>query len=219
MSCCTDPGCSGFFTERVARRDARAYRRKGLGGTSAAIARYLVEGGVEGATVLEVGGGVGALQLELLKAGASRATNVELSPAYEVEARDLAGETGLQDRIERRLADFARAGDDVPRADVVVMNRVVCCYPEYETLVRAAAERTGRTLVMTFPRDAWWTRAFVTAVAFVQKIRRQSFRPYVHPPPAILAAAERCGLEVVRDRVGPVWQLVALARDVARGQK
>ena len=211
MTCCADPDCGGFFTERVARRDAKGYRRKGLGSLSGSIVRFLADRGVEGATVLEAGGGIGAIQLELLKAGAANATNVELSPAYERDAEELLREADMTDRVERRLGDFAQ-GDGIAPADLVVLNRVVCCYPDYETLVGAAAERTKRTLVMTFPRDAWWTRAGVGAIAVVQRVRRQSFRPYVHPPGAIVAAAQRHGLELVRDRVGPVWQLVALDR-------
>ena len=77
VTCCADPDCGGFFTERVARRDAKGYRRKGLGSLSGSIVRFLADRGVEGATVLEAGGGIGAIQLELLKAGAANATNVE----------------------------------------------------------------------------------------------------------------------------------------------
>jgi magnesium-protoporphyrin O-methyltransferase len=78
-----------------------------------------------GREVLEVGGGVGALQLELLRRGVERATNVELSPAYEQEAEALAREAGVEDRVDRRLLDFAREGADVDPADIVLMHRVV----------------------------------------------------------------------------------------------
>jgi magnesium-protoporphyrin O-methyltransferase len=196
----------------VARRDARRYRKKGLTGTAEQIVRYLVGRGVRGRTVLEAGGGIGAVHLELLKAGAERATNVELSPAYEAQAEELLREAGAHDRVERLVADFAQ-GDEVAPAELVVLDRVVCCYPDYDALVGAAARRTQRTLVMTFPRDAWWTRAFVGAIALVQRLRRQEFRPYVHLPSAIVAAATRRGLRLVRDDVGSIWQLVALDRE------
>jgi magnesium-protoporphyrin O-methyltransferase len=214
VTCCADPGCDSFFTERVARRDARRYRRKGLTGTAEQIVRYLVERGVRGRTVLEAGGGIGAVHLELLKAGAERAANVELSPAYEAQAAELLREAGVRDRVERLIADFAQT-DGVGPADLVVLDRVVCCYPDYDALVGAAARRTQRTLVMTFPRDAWWTRAFVGAVALVQRLRRQEFRPYVHPTSAIVDAARRQGLELARDSIGPIWQLAAFDRPLS----
>src|SRR5712691_1151450 len=101
--CCPPAGCE-VFTERVARRDAQRYRRRGLGKVARRLVA-LVAG--KGAEVLEVGGGVGAMQIELLRAGAERAVNVELSPAYEPEAEKLLRETGLEERVERHVLDFA----------------------------------------------------------------------------------------------------------------
>ena len=89
MNCCSAKGCDEFFTERVARRDAARYRRTGIDGSAQPVVDFVREHGVEGSSVLEVGGGVGAIQLELLKAGAARAENVELSPAYEPYAAEL----------------------------------------------------------------------------------------------------------------------------------
>jgi magnesium-protoporphyrin O-methyltransferase len=196
----------------VAQRDARAYRRKGLTGPAARIRDLLRRHGLEGSTVLEVGGGVGALHLELLKAGAATATNVELSPAYEPYAAGLAREAGLEARVQRRLLDFAREAEGLAPADLVVLNKVVCCYPDYESLVGAAADRTRRLLVMSFPRDSWWTRTGISAVNLLQRLRRNPFRAYVHPPAEIVAAAGKHGLRPVLEERGPIWQLAAVER-------
>src|SRR5215208_2213041 len=113
MSCC-DPGRYGsFFNGRFARRIARKYRKRGLDGPSSRIAEYLRSRGLEGATVLEIGGGVGEIQVELLKAGAARSLNLELSPEYDPEAMRLAEENGVGDRIERRLHDIAAEPESV----------------------------------------------------------------------------------------------------------
>jgi SAM-dependent methyltransferase len=210
--CCSGPACGEFFTERVAQRDARAYRRKGLTGPAARIRDVLSRCGLEGSTVLEVGGGVGALHLELLQAGAATATNVELSPAYEPYAAGLAREAGLEARVQRRLLDFAREAEVLAPADLVVLNKVVCCYPDYESLVGAAADRTRRLLVMSFPRDSWWTRTGIGAVNLVQRLRRNPFRAYVHPPAEIVAVAGRHGLRPVLEERGRIWQLAAVER-------
>ncbi len=92
--------------------------------------------------MLEVGGGVGEIQIELLKRGAARTVNLELSSAYDAEAERLLREAGLEERAERRLHDIAVEPDGVEPADVVVLRRVVCCYPDYERLLGAAAEQT-----------------------------------------------------------------------------
>ncbi len=136
MTCCSAKGCDEFFTERVARRDAVRYRRAGIDGNARRVFDFARRRGLEGRTVLEVGGGIGALQLEFLQAGASRAENVELSPAYEPYAVELLQAAGLEGRVERHLLDFASQADDVQSADVVVLHKVVCCYRTTRRLLR-----------------------------------------------------------------------------------
>jgi SAM-dependent methyltransferase len=212
MGCCGGKGCDEFFNEKVARRDAEQYRRKGLTGPGRRIVDFLRGRGIEGATVLEIGAGTGSLSLELLKAGGAHATGVELSPSYERHALELAREAGLEERVERRVLDFAEAPQGVAPADAVVLNRVVCCYPDYERLVGAAASRTERYLLLTFPKDVWWTRLGARAGNFVERLRRQSFRVFIHPPAAVLGVAEAHGLRRVAAHTGILWHFAALER-------
>ncbi len=128
--CCSPKGYRWVFSERSARAEAKRYRRKGLDSTSRRIVDFLVAHGVKDRTVLEVGGGIGAIQIELLKAGASRTTSVELTPTYEEVAQGLLEDAGLADRVDRKLLDFAQDAGQVAPADVVIMNRVICCYPD-----------------------------------------------------------------------------------------
>lgn len=213
MRCCSPPrGYTTLFSKRAARRDARRYREGGLDETGEEMVTFLRERGVEGATVLEVGGGVGALQLELLKAGAARATNLELSPEYEDAAAQLAQEAGVAERVERRLGDLVADPGLAGEADAVLMHRVVCCYPDYDALVGAAAERARRYLVMSFPRPRLLIRAGMGAVNLAARLLRWEYRTWVHPPEAIVAAAERRGLTVAAESSGRIWQVAALER-------
>ena len=84
--CCNPGGCDRFFTPRLARRVAGRYRGRGLDRAARRLVGFLGEAGVGGATVLEVGGGVGGIRIELLRRGAERSVNLELLPAYEREA-------------------------------------------------------------------------------------------------------------------------------------
>ena len=165
-----------------------------------------------GYTVLEIGGGIGDIQLELLKTGAARATNVELATQYERVASELIHESGLDDRVERRLGDFVREADAIPGADVVVMNRVVCCYPDADAMVSAAADHARRFLVMTIPVDRWWTRLAIAVENILFALRSDTFRAYVHSTSAVLATAQRRGLRPVEHSRGFIWQLIALER-------
>ena len=212
MSCCSGKGCDEFFNERVARRDARRYRRKGLDGNARRIVELVRHRGVEGKTLLEVGGGIGAIQLELLKAGAVRAVNVELSTAYDPYAAELLRVKGLEARADRRVLDFAERAEELEPADVVVLHRVVCCYPDYETLVGAAAEHARDQLLLTFPRDVWWTRLGLGTINRLQRLRRRAFRVYLHAPVAIMDVASSRGLELATRERGRLWELVSFER-------
>jgi 2-polyprenyl-3-methyl-5-hydroxy-6-metoxy-1,4-benzoquinol methylase len=212
--CCSARGVDEFFTENVARRDARRYRRRGLDANAQRVVSFVRREGVDGRTVLEVGGGVGAIQLELLRAGAAASVNVELSAAYEPYAAQLADEAGLGGRTERRVLDFAMQGDEIAAADVVVLHKVVCCYPDYETLVGAAAGHAKHELALTFPRDVMWMRLGLAVINLLQRMRRRSFRVYLHPPAAVLAVANAHGLEPASRHRGLVWEFAGLTRRV-----
>jgi tRNA1(Val) A37 N6-methylase TrmN6 len=211
------PGCCArdyekVFGRKTAAKDARSFRRRGLRGSAAALAD--LAGDVEGESVLEVGGGVGAIELALLEAGAERATNVELAATYEGEAAELIAERDLQDRVERRIADFVADADTIAPHDVVVMHRVVCCYPDVDALVGAAAERTRRRLLMTYPQERIVVRAVLSVVNTVLRTTGSTFRVYVHPVERMAAAAGAHGLTLAeRRRHGVAWESAAYSRD------
>ena len=208
-SCCTPSGYRKIFGAKTARHDLRKYRRRGLDETARRIADFLVGRGVEGDSVLEVGGGVGAIQLELLNAGAAQTTNVELSPEYEPYAAELLdGDT----RVERRIGDFVRDVVELEPADDVVLHRVVCCYPDPEALVGAAADHARRRLVLSFPPDTALFRAGSAVLNAFLALTRTEFRTFVHPAAAILAPARARGLEPALDTRTRMWRIVGFER-------
>jgi magnesium-protoporphyrin O-methyltransferase len=210
--CCDPRGCDEFFSPRFARRVAKRYRKKGLDKPSRRMVEFVAGRGVEGATVLEVGGGVGEIQLELLKRGAARATNLELSPAYDREAAALSRENGFEGRVDRRLHDIAVDPDAVEPADVVVLHRVVCCYPDYERLLGAAADHARRMLVFSHPPRNVVSRAFVGAQNVAFRLMRREFRTFAHPPEAMLGVLRARGLEPVYAHGGLPFQVEGLER-------
>jgi hypothetical protein len=212
MSCCTPSGYRTIFGSGLADRDARRYRRKGLTGSAQWLADALEAAGVGGRTVLEVGGGVGGLQIELLGAGADRATNVEIVETYEGAAGELIAEHGLSGRVERRVADFGAEADETPAADVVIMHRVICCYPDPDVLMDAACTHARERVAITIPRESAWIRAGFQLMNAWYRLRRIDFRAYVHPLDAMLAVAGRRGFEVAERQRGSLWQSFVLER-------
>jgi 2-polyprenyl-3-methyl-5-hydroxy-6-metoxy-1,4-benzoquinol methylase len=208
--CCT-PDCGRFFNRRVADHDAKRYRERGLTGSARGL--VALAGDVNGASVLDVGGGVGGIELDLIAAGASRATSVELSPAYENAAHALLGERDLEERVTRVVGDFVAEADTIDAHDVVVMHRVVCCYPDAGALVRTAAEKAQRRLLLTYPQRRTIVRAGLAAVNAFLRMSRAGFRVYAHPFAEIAAAAEAEGLSLERRvKHGLLWESAAFAR-------
>ena len=212
-SCCDPRGCDRFFGRRFARHVARRYRKRGLNRTSQRIVAFLEREGIEGASVLEIGGGIGEIHIELLRRGAARAVNLELSGAYDDLARELLREQGMAERAERRLHDIAADPGAVEPADVVVLHRVVCCYPDYERLLGAAADHARRVVVFSHPPHNLGSRAFVGAQNVLFRAMRREFRTFAHPPRAMLGVLEDRGLEIRFRHRGIPWQIEGLARD------
>jgi 2-polyprenyl-3-methyl-5-hydroxy-6-metoxy-1,4-benzoquinol methylase len=206
-----------MFGPRFARHLASRYRKRGLDKTAARIVGYLADRGVDGATVLEIGGGVGDIQLELLDKGASRTTNLELVNAYDTDASDLAESAGMRERMTRRQADIAATPDVVEAHDIVVLHRVVCCYPDYERLLTAAADHAKRLLVFSHPPDNWASRTATRLQNLGFRVTGKSFRTFTHPPAAMVAVAEGRGMRADYAYRGPVWQVVGLARAATAG--
>jgi magnesium-protoporphyrin O-methyltransferase len=191
---------------------ARRYRRRGLDDAETLMVDFLAADGLAGATVLEIGGGVGEIGVELLRRGASSLVGLELSTAYDEDAQRLARDAGVADRVERRILDIAATPDLVQPADVVVFHRVVCCYPDHELLLSAAADRCRARLAFSHPPRDLGSRAMLAVENAFHALRGREFRAFAHPPEEMLAVLTAHGLRpVVSDRAG-LWRVQGLAR-------
>ena len=206
-SCCPPRGYGRMFNARFARRRARRYRRRGLDPTARRMVALLPADAIAGGTVLEIGGGVGAIQLELLRRGAVHATSLELSDAYDAAAEQLLAEAGLRDRVDRRLLDIATSDAAVEPADIVVLHCVVCCYPDYVRLLAAAADHARRAVVLSFPPRNALSRAVMATQNAVFRLIGSEFRVFAHPPREMLAVLAERGLRTAPILRSGLWQV------------
>ncbi|NLG23551.1 MAG: SAM-dependent methyltransferase [Actinomycetales bacterium] len=210
--CCDPRGCDRMFDQRFAAHRARTYRQHGLDRPQERMVDFLASVGIEGRSVLEIGGGVGEIPIDLLRRGASTATNVEIVRAYDEEARQLAREMGVADRISQVVGDVAVDPDLVAPADLVVLHRVVCCYPDVKRLLGAAAHLTGHALVLSHPPYNLLARGLIQIINLVERIRRMEYRSFDHDPDLMTEVLREGGLSVVHRRSGLVWQVVGAVR-------
>lgn len=214
MSDCCDATARHFGKDLV-ERELRLMEEKGPGRTTSELVELLEEAGVEDATVLDVGSGLGAASGALLDAGARRATLLDASEAYVEAARDRARDRGIGERVDYRVGDFVSLAPDLDTAGVVVLDRVVCCDPRMEAVLEAAAGRARRLLGLTYPRDRLSVRTVIGLQNLGRRLRGDEFRVRVHPVEAIREILEQEGLRLRSLRRTFVWEIVLYQRDRA----
>jgi len=181
MACAQCVGIAQEFDDGMARRELRSYRRRGPSKTTRMMLGAIRRFGVERATFLDVGGGVGVIQHELIEAGAAAGTSVDASPAYLETARAEAERRGYAARMRYVLGDFVETSSALDPADVVTLDRVICCYHDMPALVDSAASRSRRLVGLVFPRsEKWLVRFGVRLINLVQTLRRRPFRVFAH---------------------------------------
>lgn len=193
MSCCHGEGCNAQFDVRQARHDLKRYHKEGPDPTTRALIDLLKGAGVQGANLLDVGGGVGAIHHELLDAGLHAATQVDASRAYLEVAQQEASTRGHGDRVRFVAGDFVKVAGEVAEADVVTLDRVICCYGDMEALVRASAGKAKRLYGAVFPRDHWYLKPAFGSINLWKRITGSRFRVFLHPVAAIDAAIRAQG--------------------------
>jgi magnesium-protoporphyrin O-methyltransferase len=194
------------FDEEGARRDLLAYRADGASGSTRRLIDALLTQGVAGATLLDIGGGIGVVQLALLAAGAARSVDVDASAPYLHAAEAEAAERGFGERTEYRHGDFVALADAVADADVVTLDRVICCYPDVAALISASAARARRMYGLVYPVDRWWTRLAVRLANLLPRLSRSTYRGHVHPQRHVDRLIREAGLVAAYHHAGIVWQ-------------
>jgi magnesium-protoporphyrin O-methyltransferase len=213
-NCCRAGPCEEVFSSRVAAWDLRQYRRRGPGRLERHMLAAIPAGDLPGARVLEIGGGIGALQAELLLAGAQSGEVIELVGSYAPYARELAAALGIAGRSSFRVADLLAdpQAAAAASADIVLLNRVICCSADGLALTALAARLTRGTLLLSYPRDTLPVRWGSRLQHALFRLLQRQFRFFVRPASAIIAAAEAEGLTLVRWEQGLLWEFVALRR-------
>jgi 2-polyprenyl-3-methyl-5-hydroxy-6-metoxy-1,4-benzoquinol methylase len=200
------------FSEEEARSELRDYRKHGPPKQTKLILQAVHSLRLKKAELLDIGGGIGAIHHELLEDVAREATHVDASSAYLKFAKEEAARRGHSERVNFIHADFTDVASKLPKADIVTLDRVVCCYPDFRSLLKAAAEHSRHALAFTYPRETWYLRLGMKIANFFQRIRRDPFRVFLHPVAEMDALLKREGLERVSLRRLFVWEMALYRR-------
>jgi len=174
--------------------------------------------GVEGMTLLDIGGGIGAIQHELLSDGVRSATSIEASPAYIEAAKEEAERQGHADRVSQHYGNFTDLAPDIGPADIVTLDRVICCFHDMQRLVSLSVTKANQLYGVVYPRDTWWLKVGVACLNLALRVKRDPFRVYVHPTKGVEALMRDSGLEQRFYRKTAIWQVVVYAHRDYQGR-
>ena len=200
------------FSEAEARADIKSYHKRGPADQTKLILEALRSLEIKEAELLDIGGGIGVIHHELLHDMARGATHVDASSAYLKEAKEEAARRGHGERVQFVHADFTDIAADLPKADIVTLDRVVCCYPDFQGLLKAAADHSRKALALTYPRETWYLRFGFKVLNFFQRLRKDPFRVFLHPIAGMDALLKAEGFERITLRQLFVWEMALYQR-------
>ena len=212
MPCTQCQGIESEFDRRLAQRELRRYRRRGPTRSTKLLLEAIKPALTPDSTLLDIGGGVGAIHHELLDAGAVSAVHVDASPAYIDAATEEATRRRHLEAVEFVRGDFVTLAPGIAPVEVVTLDRVICCYPDMPALVGAAADKAQRILGAVYPPNVWWMRVAVRCINYVMRLRESEFRVFVHPTDAIESVLREHGLEPATRRRTLVWEVHTFTR-------
>ena len=189
------------------------YRKDGVAGTTGDLILAVTVDGVEGMTLLDIGGGLGGIQHALLDLGVAQAMHVDASSAYLRAAQEEAEVRKLNDNINFQQGDFVEIAESISQADIVTLDRVVCCYDDMEALVNLSAEKARNRYGLVFPRDLWLFRIFLPLVNFILSLRGSSFRIFLHNTQKIEQILSSKGLSPRVHKKAGFWQVLVYDRN------
>ena len=216
--CCEEDLAFLGYDGLNAAADLQRWRQGRLNPATQALIKVILSHGVEGTRVLDVGAGVGAVHVALLESGAAAAVDVDASRQFLETAREEAKRRGLDGRIEYRYGDFVEVGGDLPPADIVTLDSVICCYPYLEPLLDAATRSRPQLVGITYARDVWWMRAYMRLYNLMQALRRNPARYFVHRHAQLQRWMHEAGYRNVHEGGIRPWRVVLYRRsEMAEG--
>ncbi|TAK62269.1 MAG: class I SAM-dependent methyltransferase [Bacteroidetes bacterium] len=214
MSCCQScslQGTNDFFSSQ-SKRYLKTFHKKGLGKEQ----KYLLEGiatlDIQGCTALEVGCGVGGLHLTLMQHGVDYATGIDISEGMIAGARQLARELGLEKRVTYHVGDIVNLNEHIREADIVLLDKVVCCYEQVLRLIEVSSKKSVRVFAFTYPNPNFLVKISFKGLIALGVLLKWKFRPYWHDWNALLHTLETYGFTQTYNNSTIMWNICVMKR-------
>ncbi|MBD80928.1 MAG: hypothetical protein CL840_18570 [Crocinitomicaceae bacterium] len=214
MACEHCEGADRLFDLKGAKKELKVYKKRGALKATRHLIELLEEESFKDKSLLDIGGGIGILQWNHLENNGRDTTGVDASSGYLNIAEEVANEKGLSDKTRFLFGDFLDVHADIPEHDFVTMDKVICCYPDYKTLIKTASSKSKELLAVSFPMDgiiaefAQWL-----GIMFMKYIKNNPFRPYVHPVREIERVISESGFDLISQSRSFPWHIRVYKRN------
>jgi hypothetical protein len=209
MICCGHCRDAGdFFNERTARRELKRYLRRGPDKPTQLLIQSIQNNGVDDKTLLDIGGGIGAIQFELFEKGLQQSVNVDASEAYQRVSGEEARKRGYGENASYVFGDFVELAYSIPETDIVTLDKVICCYPDFQKLLQLSLQKCGQAYGLVYPKVNWFTKIGFKLVNIWFRIRRSEFRTYLHTPKVVDEIIRNNGYQKRSYESTIMWQIV-----------
>jgi len=196
-----------FFDLKGAKKELKKYRRKGAKSATKKLITFLNELNVSEKTLLDIGGGIGALQWNHLKQGGASTTDVDASSGYLKIAREYANENSWTEKSNFLAGDFYGDIGQIQKHDIVTMDKVICCYPDFKVLLQKAMDHCNETLALSFPIDGPISKFLSFFVKLWMKLNGSTFHPYIHEQKEIENLIHSGGFKLARSGFTFPWSV------------
>lgn len=212
MTSCQCDGIEQIFDEKSARKKLKKYIKKGPDKVTQLLIDALIKEGVNDLSLLDIGGGVGQVQFELLKNGVSEVTSVDASSGYIKVSKEEAARQGVENQITFHYGDIVEHAAELQPADIVSLVRVICCYDDMPALVESSASLANKFFAVVYPIEAWWTKLIFKTLNFFISLSSSPYRSFIHPTKAVEDILQRLGFQRIFHQTKMEWQIVVFSR-------
>ncbi|MGD8402966.1 MAG: methyltransferase [Anaerolineales bacterium] len=212
MSCCQCQGIEELFSEEYVAKELKRYRKRGPDKTTRMLINALKEEDVRGLTLLDIGGGLGAIQHEMLGAGVQSAIDVEASIAYLNATKEETARRGYAEQVSYQHGNFVNLAENVAPADIVTLDRVICCYPDMQNLVSLSVARASKYYGLVFLREDWWMKIWHFLQSSFLRLTKSNYRTFLHPTKEVEKLVKNYGFKRRFYRQTFFWQVIIYTR-------
>ena len=190
--CC---GADLFFDQKKSNKLYKNYLKKGPSRVTAKMIWQLEKHPIDGNTMVDIGGGIGALQWWFLENGGRNTVDIDASSDYLKQAESHAQIKGWGAKTKFLLGDFMDVYAQITPTDYITLDKVVCCYPNYKEILEATCEKANKIISLSYPMDGIISNAIRKMGDFFMNFSSNPFRPYIHSVKEVRSVIEQNGFQ------------------------